>query len=136
MLLLNTRPGKSKFICEDQKMPINFHCESCKKKIKAPDSSGGKWGSCPHCKHRCYVPLPPDDSEEQLALAPIDESEESKYYEMKRKSFNLAKSILSETDVPKEDKDARPGANEYSERELIKNIIFYLSRMEPLHGRE
>jgi len=129
MLLLNIRPGKKNFICEGQKMPITFHCESCKKRIKAPDSTGGKWGSCPHCKHRCYVPLPPDENEEKLTLAPIDENEESKYYEMKRKTFNLTKNILSETEVPKEDKDARSGANEYNERELIKNIIFYLRQM-------
>ena len=129
MLLLNIRPGKGKFICEGQKMPIIFHCESCKKRIKAPDSTGGKWGSCPHCKHRCYVPLPPDDSEEKLTLAPIDENEENKYHEMMRETFNLTKNILSETDVPKEDKDVRPGANEYNERELIKNIIFYLRQM-------
>ena len=129
MLLLNIRPGKSKFICEGQKMTISFHCECCKKKIKAPDSNGGKWGSCPHCKHRCYVPLPPDDSEEKLTLAPIDESEESKYHDMKRKTFNLTKSILSKTEVPKEDKNARPVATEYNERELIKNLIFCLRQM-------
>ena len=110
-------------------MPISFHCESCKKPIKAPDSAGGKWGNCPYCKHRCYVPLPPDDSEEKLTLAPVDENEENKYHEMMRETFNLTKNILSETDIPKEDKDARPGANEYNERELIKNIIFYLRQM-------
>ena len=129
MLLLNIRPGKSEFICKGQKMTITFHCEKCKKRIKAPDSTGGKWGSCPHCKHRCYVPSPPDDSEEQLTLAPIDENEENKYYEMKRETFNLTKNILSETDVPKEDKAAGTGANEYNERELIKNTIFYLRQM-------
>ena len=31
-------------------MSINFHCESCKKKIKAPDPTGGKWGKCPYCQ--------------------------------------------------------------------------------------
>jgi DNA-directed RNA polymerase subunit RPC12/RpoP len=129
MLLLNIRPGKSEFICKGQKMTITFHCERCKKQINAPDNTGGKWGSCPHCKHRCYVPLPPDDSEEQLTLAPIDENEESKYHEMMRETFDLTKNILSETDVPKEDKAARPGAAEYNERELIKNIIFYLRQM-------
>ena len=110
-------------------MPISFHCECCKKRIKAPDSAGGKWGNCPHCKHRCYVPSPPDDSEEQLTLAPIDENEESKYHEMKQKTFNLTKNILNEKDIPKENKKAKPGANEYNERELIKNIIFYLRQM-------
>ena len=129
MLLLNIRLSKVKFICEGQKMTITFHCEKCKKQIKAPDNTGGKWGSCPHCEHRCYVPLPPDDSEEQLALAPIDENEECKYHDMMRETFDLTRNILSETDVPKEDKDARPGANEYNERELIKNIIFYLRQM-------
>ncbi len=108
-------------------MPISFHCECCKKKVKAPDVAGGKWGNCPHCKHRCYVPSLPDDSEKQLTLAPIDENEESKFHEMKRKTFNLTKNILNERDVPQEDKKSQPG--DYNERELIKNLIFYLRQM-------
>ena len=45
-------------------MAITLHCESCKKKINAPDTAGGKWGKCPFCGHKCYIPSPPDDNEE------------------------------------------------------------------------
>ena len=60
-------------------MAITFHCESCKKKINAPDNTGGKWGKCPYCLHRCYIPLPETNEEEEIKLAPLDEEEEKKY---------------------------------------------------------
>ena len=51
-------------------MAITFHCEHCGKKIEAPNSAGGKWGKCPACHNKLYVPdLYPD---EELKLAPID----------------------------------------------------------------
>ena len=46
-------------------MPISFNCESCKKKVKAPDGAGGKWGKCPKCGHR-FVVKHPSESEEVL----------------------------------------------------------------------
>ena len=56
-------------------MGISFHCEYCGKKIEAPDTAGGKWGKCPACRNKVYVPAnnPPDD---MLRLAPIDTEEE------------------------------------------------------------
>ena len=54
-------------------MSITFHCEYCGKKIQASDDSGGKWGKCPSCHKKLYVPSP--DSGEELKLAPIDESD-------------------------------------------------------------
>ena len=109
-------------------MPISFTCESCKKKVKAPDNAGGKWGKCPQCQHRCYIPLPVVEGEEELKLAPIDESEESKYNEMMRETHNLTRKILSETAVPTEGADVR-SSNEYDEKQLLKNIIIYLRQM-------
>jgi DNA-directed RNA polymerase subunit RPC12/RpoP len=38
------------------KMAITFHCGHCGKKIEAPDSAGGKWGKCPSCHNKVYVP--------------------------------------------------------------------------------
>ena len=77
-------------------MSIGFNCERCKKKIKAPEGAGGKWGNCPHCGHSCYIPLPRSEDEEELKLAPIDESQETRYGEMMRQTHNLTKKILHE----------------------------------------
>ncbi|MCX5636391.1 MAG: hypothetical protein NTX52_01690, partial [Planctomycetota bacterium] len=57
-------------------MAIIFHCNHCGKKIEAADSAGGKWGKCPACHSKLYVPRPEPD--EELKLAPIDETEEEK----------------------------------------------------------
>ena len=53
-------------------MTINFICQSCKKKVKAPETAGGKWGSCPHCNLKCYIPLPPAPEEEELKLIALE----------------------------------------------------------------
>jgi hypothetical protein len=107
---------------------IIFHCESCKKKIKAPDEAGGKWGVCPYCKHRCYIPLPPSEDEPELKLVPLDEDEEKQRDEMMRETYNLQQNILQERNGGGEDPQAAAGAA-ISEKELIKAIILYLRQM-------
>ena len=84
-------------------MSISFKCECCEKNIKAPDNAGGKWGGCPHCGHRCYIPLPFDEGEEELKLAPIDQNEESQYHEMMKETHNLTQSMLKQRDMPEDD---------------------------------
>ena len=37
-------------------MTISFHCAHCGKKMEAPDDAGGKWGKCPRCHNKLYVP--------------------------------------------------------------------------------
>ena len=106
-------------------MGINFNCECCEKKIKAPDSAGGKWGACPSCNHRCYIPLPHTDDEEELVLAPIDPNEESMYQDMMKETNDLTKKVISEKAMPDDDGSGEP----FSERELLKNIIVYLRYM-------
>lgn len=106
-------------------MPIRFHCENCKKKIKAPENSGGKYGSCPYCNHRCYIPRPRLEDEDDLKLAPVDEKDETQYEELMAETRNITLNILQQRqkpDVPV------PGA-EINEKELIKNIIVYLRQM-------
>lgn len=107
-------------------MSISITCERCKKKIKAPDSAGGKYGACPHCKHKCYVPMPHDDSEPELKLAPIDDEEERKYSDMMRETYNVSQNILHET---AKDEPADTSDEPMSERELIRNIVMYLRMM-------
>ena len=105
-------------------MSISFHCEQCKKKIKAPDDTGGKWGNCPHCNHRCYIPRPPSPDDEELKLAPIGESEEDQYSQMMRETRDLTQNILHEKELPDEASVAE--AEKISEAELLKHIIVYL----------
>ena len=85
-------------------MAISFQCESCKKKVNAPDDTGGKWGKCPHCNHRCYIPLLKSEAEEELKLAPIDSNEEAEYEKMMKEAQDLRKNALHEKDAPPEPK--------------------------------
>jgi len=107
-------------------MSITFQCECCKKKIKAPDAAGGKYGNCPHCRHRCYIPTPRDENEPELKLAPIDDEDENRYSSMKAEVHNLTQNILHETAMDEEPAEA-PEA--MSERELIRCIVIYLRMM-------
>ncbi|MBE0537298.1 MAG: hypothetical protein IH624_16665 [Phycisphaerae bacterium] len=107
-------------------MSITFHCEGCKKKVKAPDAAGGKYGNCPHCRHRCYIPLPPDENEPELKLAPIDDSEETQYSRMMRETHSLTKNILHEK---AKDEPADAAQEGMSERELIRLVVMYLRLM-------
>jgi hypothetical protein len=106
-------------------MSISFHCESCKQKIKAPDTAGGKWGNCPYCKHRCYIPMPKSDDEPELRLAPIDESEESKIGMLKTQTHVLTRQLLHETDMPVENTTA----DTVDEKTVIKTCILYLRQI-------
>lgn len=106
-------------------MSISITCEKCNKKIKAPDEAGGKYGSCPHCKNKCYIPLPLRDGEEELKLAPL---EEDNYEEMMAQTHSLTENILHETAVPD---DAIDDNNDgvISEKEVLKYVIMYVRQM-------
>jgi hypothetical protein len=106
-------------------MSITLHCESCKKKIVAPDDAGGKWGKCPFCNHRCYVPTPATEDDEELKLAPVDETEEMKYQRMMKETHNITQSLLHEKNEP-EDSDTPKNSNEKDTSALI---IKYLRLM-------
>ena len=108
-------------------MSITFNCERCKKKIKAPDEAGGKYGNCPHCQHRCYVPTVRNDDEPELRLAPVDEDEETRYKRMMRETYNVTQNILHE--MPSEQSPPPATAEGMSERELIRTIVMYLRTM-------
>jgi hypothetical protein len=110
-------------------MSINLHCESCKKKIKAPDATGGKWGQCPYCKHRCYIPLPKSDDEPELVLQPLDESEKTQMDKLMRETKDLTKQILSQSDLPEEASSPTGSVRTANEKEIIKICILYLRQM-------
>lgn len=110
-------------------MTISFHCESCKKKIKAPDATGGKWGKCPYCKHRCYIPLPKADDEAELKLLPFDEAEESHMTDLMRQTHELSKKILRDRQTLEDEADDDPNAQKAIEKDVIKKSILYLRLM-------
>jgi hypothetical protein len=111
-------------------MSITFHCDHCGKRIEAPDTAGGKWGKCPGCKNKVYVPSqePADD----LHLAPLDNEDEKKQKAFMSEEYRLRQDIMKETEAPEEGAmpkpvAARPGA--LSEAELTTCIIAYLRQM-------
>jgi hypothetical protein len=108
-------------------MPISFHCECCKQKIKAPDNAGGKWANCPYCKHRCYIPMPKSEDEPELRLAPIEESEESKIGMLRAQTHVLTREILHETDLPPE--SVGGAGDPVDEKAVIKLCILYLRQI-------
>jgi hypothetical protein len=108
-------------------MPIKLHCEHCGRKIEAPDSAGGRWGKCPACYHRVYVPqLEPAD---ELKLAPIDETEEEKKKRLMREAFEFTKDILQEEDSSEAAPTPGRPAPEISEPKLTEYVIRYLRQM-------
>ncbi len=116
-------------MARDTVMSISFHCESCKKKIKAPDETGGKWGKCPSCKHRCYIPLPKNDDEPELKLAPLDIMEETHIDSLMRETYDVTHTILKERQPLNDGPDDDPRNKEAVEKDVIKHNILYLRQM-------
>lgn len=88
----------------------------------------GKWAKCPACRNKIYVPnLKTDD--EELKLAPIDESDEQRKKQLLAETFQLTQDILKEREIP----EAVAGLNQQmpkiNDKELTKNIIVYLRQM-------
>lgn len=110
-------------------MPITLHCESCKKKIKAPDDAGGKYGNCPYCKHKCYIPLPPEPDEPELRLIPLDASEETQLSEFMKEQKILTQTILKENANLDEALGTNAGNRTVEEKDVIKRCIVYLRQM-------
>jgi hypothetical protein len=108
-------------------MPIKLHCDHCGKKIEAPDSAGGKWGKCPMCHAKVYVPQPPAE-EDELKLAPVDETEEHRQKQLMLETFQLTQDILQENSVPEAPASVGPGP-EIDEAKLTSHIIRYLRQM-------
>jgi DNA-directed RNA polymerase subunit RPC12/RpoP len=116
-------------------MSISFHCENCGKKIEAPDNAGGKWGKCPRCKSKVYVPSTQQEGEEEeLRLAPLDREDEQRKAKLIAEEVRLREDIMGETEAPEEGvaakgKSASGKAEPLSEAELTTMIIGYLRQM-------
>jgi DNA-directed RNA polymerase subunit RPC12/RpoP len=107
-------------------MAITFHCSHCGKKVEAQDSAAGKWAKCPACRNKIYVPDLTAD--EELKLAPIDETEEERKKRLMAETHQLTQDILQERDIP-EAPDLGPSAGEISDEDLTDRIITYLRQM-------
>ncbi|GAF74161.1 unnamed protein product, partial [marine sediment metagenome] len=113
--------------------------EYCGKKIEAPDGAGGKWGKCPACHNKLYVP--DSSSDEELKLAPVDESDEAKQKRLMDETYKLSQDILLEKEIPAEsvesvepvesDESAEAMVLPFkiSDGQLKKNIVNYLRQM-------
>jgi len=108
-------------------MAISFHCEHCGKKVEAPDSAGGKWGKCPACHNKVYVPSL--DSDEELKLAPIDTGELEEEKQLMAETYEFTQDILRERDVPNGPTEAGTSASRISDKELTTHIIVYLRQV-------
>ncbi len=111
-------------------MAVTFHCEYCGKKIEAPDGAGGKWGKCPACHNKLYVP--DSSSGEELKLAPVDESDEAKQKQLMDETYKLSQDILLEKEIPAESVESAEAMVlpfKISDGQLKKNIVNYLRQM-------
>jgi len=102
-------------------MSIIFHCDYCGKKIEAADSAGGKWGKCPACHNKLYVPA--SESDEELKLAPVDETELEREKRLLDETNRLTQDILKERENPE-------GAAELDEPTETVGLGFEMSQVE------
>jgi hypothetical protein len=113
-------------------MAIVFHCQFCNKEIKASDDAGGKWGKCPKCHNKIYVPsIDPDQEDPELKLAPIDEQEIQRKRELMAETYKITQDILEDREVPTNNlmDSAGGAARKLSDEELEKNVIMFLRQM-------
>ena len=110
-------------------MSITLHCEHCGKKIRAADKAGGKWGKCPACHNKVYVPSN-EAAEEELKLAPIDASDAAKQKKLMAETFKLEQNLLIEKEKSDESGEMASGGAFYGDdRQLSNEIITYLLHM-------
>lgn len=112
-------------------MAIVFHCQFCNKEIRASDDAGGKWGKCPKCHNKIYVPsIDPDKEDDELKLAPIDESEIQRKRELMAETYKIQQDILEEREVPNNLADPSVTAiRKMSDEEMEKYVIMFLRQM-------
>ncbi len=111
-------------------MPIELHCTQCNKLIRAPDSAGGRYGKCPHCQNKVYVPLPADQIEE-LSLAPIDEEDERRDLEARRASARMASDLshVTESSSGSSGSGGGSGASESAATDFSAEVVKYILAM-------
>lgn len=113
-------------------MPISLHCPFCGKAIRAGDDAAGKWGSCPSCHQKVYVPNPED---EPLSLEPIDQAAERERARLLAETKELQRRLMREQALPEDARGAgRPRAGEEREPsapalDMRKMVLNYATAM-------
>jgi hypothetical protein len=115
-------------------MAIPFHCEHCGAKIDAPAGTGGRWGKCPACHNRVYIPLLEPAPDDDLRLAPLDETEEERESRLLAETFQLTQEILQEKAMPEEETEDAPAPTnsmfipmeKMGDKDLAKEVVRYL----------
>ncbi len=110
-------------------MSITFHCDHCGKKIEAKDAAGGRWGKCPSCHNKIYIP-DLNAGGEELTLAPLDEDDVEHQQALMAETHQLTVDILQERVAPDELRDvADVPVEAMSDEDLEHKIIRYLRQM-------
>lgn len=78
-------------------MTIKFHCEHCRRLVQAPDSAGGRRGTCPHCQGSNFIPA---GDVEELDITPLDEKEERHRKRTIETLMDAERDILAESANP------------------------------------
>lgn len=106
-------------------MSIKLRCTHCGKEIQAPEEAAGRWGKCPHCSHRVYIPLPPSD-EGEISLVPLDEEDErraererSYYQEIEYRALSGGVSAGE----PSEESTAKGGAEPHNLLDVLARYV-------------
>lgn len=111
-------------------MAITFNCEFCGKKIEAQEKNAGKWGKCPSCHNKIYVPNLEQESDDELKLAPIDNDEEERKKQLFEETFMLEQQILNEKAIPEPSRPvSKASAIKIDEDDLYDIIVRYLRQM-------
>jgi uncharacterized protein YbaR (Trm112 family) len=108
-------------------MAIIFHCEYCGKEIRAADEAGGKWGKCPSCHNKLYVPSQPQGDE--LKVAPLDTDLIEREKQLMAETYKLTQDILQEREAPEGPVGPARAMYEMSGKELKDHVILYLRQM-------
>ena len=109
-------------------MTITFHCKYCSKKIDASEKVAGKWGKCPSCHNKVYVPSLNADDDDDIQLAPMDKGEEEKKRKLMAETFAISQDILDEKEVPNEQGPAI-NTSQVDGKSLKGDIVSYLRLM-------
>jgi len=106
-------------------MSISFHCKYCGRKIEAADGAGGKWGKCPSCHNKIYIPDLTAGPTDELELAPVDRGEQEKEKQLMKETYSLEQEILMQRES-QEQTPASPKQPAVSSRQLKQNIVNYI----------
>lgn len=117
-------------------MSIEFHCEHCGHKVRAPRKSAGHRGKCPFCGQSVYIPTPVEEIE-ILDLAPEDESEEQRRRRLEQEALAIEREILHAREETPADDDASattpqsPPAARQSPEQLVLQYLIALKNTRP-----